>query len=179
MAFPVLLFNVVAHTPKEDVFDFDFLGAWTVAVLIGYLLAGLISLIFIRDGIGPMAVRAMNSTLGNTSMIGIPLCSALFGEGAGLTAVIVTISNAIVGVSLTILLICASRENNGSTLVNIYKIFTSLLSNPLIIAFLLGLYFSFFYGKPPELIGQFSTILSGAAIPVSYTHLTLPTTPYV
>lgn len=167
LAFPALLFDVVARTPKERIFDFEFLGAWTAAVLIGYLLAGVISLIWLKDGIGHASVRAMNSTLGNTSMIGIPLCTALFGSDAGVTAVLVTISNAIVGISITILLICASRNNGENLFKSLANIGLSLINNPLIIGFILGLLCSFFYGSPPQIIDQASSILSGAAIPCS------------
>jgi malonate transporter and related proteins len=167
LAFPVLLFIVIARTPRAEVLKIDFLGAWTVALFAGYALAGLLSILWQRDGREAMAVRGFNSSCGNTSMIGIPLCVAAFGQEAALLAVLATIVNAVIGVSMTVLLVESTRQRSTTRLRSIGRIAGSLARNPLMISFVLGFACSAGYGAPPLAISRLCEMLGGAAIPCS------------
>jgi len=167
LAFPVLLFIVIARTPRAEIFKAEFLGAWTVALLAGYFLAGAASLAWQRDGIAAMAVRGFNTSCGNTSMVGIPLCVAAFGKDAALLAVLATIANAVVGVSMTVLFIESSRQTAASRAQLVGRIAWSLAKNPLMISFVLGFACATWYGAPPPAVSSLCDMLGGAAIPCS------------
>jgi hypothetical protein len=167
LAFPTLLFIVIARAPRAEILKADFLGAWTVALLAGYLLAGAVSLIWRGGGIAPTAMRSFNTSCGNTAMVGIPLCIAAFGKGAALFAVLATIVNAVVGVSITVLFIEASRQAAVSRTHLIGRIAWSLAKNPLMIAFFLGFACAVGYGVPPPALTSLCDMLGAAAIPCS------------
>ena len=167
LAFPVLLFTVIARTPRDQILKVEFLSAWTVALLAGYFLAGALSLLWQRDGLAAMGVRGFNTSCGNTSMVGIPLCVAAFGKDAALLAVLATIANAVVGVSMTVLLIEGSRQAAASRAQLVGRIAWSLVKNPLMISFVLGFACAAWYGAPPPAVGSLCDLLGGAAIPCS------------
>jgi malonate transporter and related proteins len=167
LAFPILLFIVIARAPHTEILNVDFLGAWTVAVLAGYFVAAAVSLAWRGGGCEPMAVRGFNTACGNTSMVGIPLCVAAFGKGAALLAVMATIANAVVGVSMTVMFIEASRQAAVSRTLLVGRIAWSLTKNPLIIAFILGFACAVGYGAPPPAVSSLCDLLGGAAIPCS------------
>lgn len=167
LAFPTLLFIVIARTPRDEIFQVDFLGAWAVALFAGYFLAGALSLAWRGGGTAPMAVRGFNSSCGNTSMIGIPLCVAAFGKDAALLAVLATIANAVIGVSMTVLFIEGARLSDASRTRRIGRIAASVAKNPLIIAFVLGFACAATYGAPPPALDRLCDLLGTAAIPCS------------
>ncbi|MFT3803422.1 MAG: AEC family transporter [Burkholderiaceae bacterium] len=167
LAFPALLFIVIARTPRTEIFKAEFLSAWIVALLVGYFLASMTSLLWQRDGLAAMGVRGFNTSCGNTSMVGIPLCVSAFGKDAALLAVLATIANAVVGVSMTVLFIESSRQVAASRIGMVVNIAWSLAKNPLMIGFLLGFACAVWYGPPPPAVANLCDILGGAAIPCS------------
>jgi malonate transporter and related proteins len=167
LAFPTLLFIVIARSPRAEILNMDFLGAWTVALLVGYSLAGAISLLWRGGGFAPMAVRSFNSSCGNTSMVGIPLCIAAFGKEAALFPVMATIVNAVVGVSMTVLFIETSRQAAVSRAHLVGRIAWSLAKNPLMLSFILGFACAAGYGAPPPALNSLCDMLGGSAIPCS------------
>jgi malonate transporter and related proteins len=167
LAFPTLLFIVIARTPRAQILDAHFLGAWTVAVLVGYAIAGTISLVWRGGGPAPMAVRGFNSACGNTSMIGIPLCIAAFGQDTALLPVMATIVNAVVGVSMTVLFIEASRQKAVSRARLIGGIAWAMVKNPLMMSFVVGFACAAAYGAPPPAVTKLCEMLGGSAIPCS------------
>jgi malonate transporter and related proteins len=167
LGYPTLLFIVIARTPFQEILRFDFLGAWSTSLIVGYFLVAGISLLLLRDGLGAMGMRGFNASCGNTSMIGFPLCVAAFGQEMAIISVLATVLNAVIGVSLTVLLIETSTEKKTSVLDIARSILKSFAKNPLLIAFCLGLLVSFFYGKPPVVLTRFCEILGAAAIPCS------------
>lgn len=167
LAFPVLLFIVIARARRAEILNADFLGAWTAAVLVGYFLAGAIGLTWRGGGLEPMAVRGFNTACGNTSMVGIPLCIAAFGKDAALLAVMATIVNAVVGVSMTVLFIEASRQAAVSRTRLVGPIAWALAKNPLMISFVLGFACAVSYGPPPPAVDLLCDMLGGSAIPCS------------
>ena len=168
LAFPILLFIVIARAPHAEILNVGFLGAWTVAVLVGYFVAAAVSFTWRGGGWEPMAVRGFNTACGNTSMVGIPLCVAAFGKGAALLAVMATIANAVVGVSITVMFIEASRRQAAvSRTLLVGSIAWSLAKNPLIMAFILGFACAVGYGAPPPAVASLCDLLGGSAIPCS------------
>lgn len=167
LAFPVLLFTVIARTPYTEIFKAAFLGAWAVSVIAGYFLAGAASLLWQRDGLAAMGMRGFNSACGNTSMVGIPLCIAAFGKEAALLAVLATIANAVIGVSMTVMLIESSRQAGASRAKVAGRIAWSLAQNPLMISFVLGFACAAWYGPLPPAVANLADMLGAAAIPCS------------
>ncbi len=167
LAFPFLLFIVIARAPRAEIFKADFVSAWSVAVLVGYFIAGAVSLAWRGGGWEPMAIRGFNTACGNTSMVGIPLCVAAFGEEAALLAMLATIANIVVGLGMTVLFIEASRQVSVSRTHLVGRIAWSLAQNPLMVAFTLGFACAAGYGAPPPAISKLCDVLGGAAIPCS------------
>lgn len=167
LAFPALLFIVIARTPRAEIVQGGFLLAWTASVLVGYLLTCLLSLIARRDGWGAMGVRSMNTTCGNTAMIGIPLCVAAFGQDAALPAVLATTVLAVLNLSLTLFFLEAERQRGGAGRAVALKIARALAVNPLLIAVVCGIVYALLLGAPPPAMDRLFQTLGTAAIPCS------------
>ena len=173
VAFPALLFVVVAKTPPSQIFYWPFFGAWVGGLVVVYVLTVIASLVFFRDGLANMGMRGLNTTCASTAFIGIPLCTAAFGKDAAFPAVLATTLLAVIDLSASILLIETERNAKGKTTVILLNIGKALSRNPLMIGSALGVAVSLSGLELPLAATRFCEIVGGAAIPCSLVTLGL------
>lgn len=166
VAFPSLLFVVVARTPLEEIFYWPFLSVWVGSLGVTYVITAVISFVFYRDGVGNLAVRSMNTTCSSTAFMGVPLVVTAFGNEAALPAILATIVIVTVFVSITILLIEADSVSKNGAKNTFRAIGVSLAKNPLMISVVLGVLVTTF-GSLPKSIEKLGDVLGSAAIPCS------------
>ncbi|NVN99556.1 MAG: AEC family transporter [Geobacteraceae bacterium] len=166
-AFPALLFNFVARTPLEKIWNQAFLYAWLLSLGITYLATLAIGRFIYSDGTAGMAVRAMNCTCANTAFMGIPLLILVLGKEAALPGILATMVIVTVFFNLTLALIEVGRH--GDTRGKGYLIFAvvaSLAKNPLMIAVFAGALSSALLPMP-KAITILCELLGNAAVPCS------------
>jgi malonate transporter and related proteins len=173
VAFPALLFVVIARTPPALLLSGGFLGAWTASVAILYVITMAVSALLYGDGMGPMGMRSMNATCSSTAFIGIPLCVAAFGEGAALPAVLATTVLAIVDISATVLLLELDGKEGKPAGVILRKIVIGLIKNPLMIAVILGGIVTLSGLTLPAAFARFCDLAGACAVPLSLLTLGL------
>ena len=173
VSFPALLFVVVAKTPKEQILNWPFLGAWLGSVVIVFALTALVSVLVWRDSLSLLGMRSLNTTCSSTAFIGIPLCVAAFGPEAALPAALATTLLAVFDLSAAILLLELDRNTSTSGLRIVRNIATSLAKNPLMIGVMAGLVVAFTVGTLPVAVSRFCELAGGAAIPCSLIALGL------
>ncbi len=175
VAFPALLFVVVARTPREQILNWPFLGAWLGSVIIVFALTALVSTLLWRGSLSQMAMRSLNTTCSSTAFIGIPLCVAAFGAQAALPAALATTLLAVFDLSAAIVLLELDR-NTGTrarSWLIVKNIAASLARNPLMIGVVAGLVVAFTVGELPVAVVRFCELVGGAAIPCSLVALGL------
>jgi malonate transporter and related proteins len=171
LAFPALLFAVVARTPVDQIFYWPFLVAWMVSLSLMYALAAVASVAFYRDGLAALGVRGMNVSCASTAFMGIPLSIYAFGNEAALAAILATTIIVTVFFSVTLLLIEAGRDASAGAKPTLRSIAASLGKNPLMLAVVAGAASSALGLELPRALVRFLDVVGAAAIPCSLVAL--------
>jgi malonate transporter len=166
-AFPALLFNFVARTPLDKVWNQAFLCAWMLSLGITYLLTLAVSRFVYGDVTAGMAVRAMNCTCANTAFMGIPLLILTLGKEAALPGILATMVIVTVFFNLTLVLIEVGRHSDTRGKGHLFfSVAVSLAKNPLMLAVFAGTLSSALLPMP-KAISTLSELLGNAAVPCS------------
>lgn len=147
VAFPAIMLIALAQTPIDEILQWGFIAGYSLAMLITYLLVILVSHITNKGRADLAALRALNSTFGNTAFIGIPLLSMLFpGEQAALTAAAIASLLSVIVFALVLVVIELYQEKSNEK--QEYKqsplliVALSLIKNPVVIGSAIGVLLS-------------------------------------
>ncbi|WP_185826849.1 AEC family transporter [Shewanella canadensis] len=141
IAFPAIMLIALAQTPIEEILQWGFIAGYSIAMLLTYLLVAVISLLINKNRSDIAAVRALNTTFGNTAFIGIPLLSMMFpGQQSAFTAAaIASLLSVVVFAIVLVTLELYQGEKKQSPLLTIAQ---SLLQNPIVIGSGIGVLLS-------------------------------------
>lgn len=166
-AFPALLFNFVARTPLDKMWNQTFLYAWLLSLSITYLVTLLVSRLLYGDGTAGMAVRAMNCTCANTAFMGIPLLILALGKEAALPGILATMVIVTVFFNLTLAMIEVGRQSSTRGKRHLlFRVAVSLAKNPLMLSVFAGALSSALLPMP-KAITTLCELLGNAAVPCS------------
>ncbi|GGI94898.1 transporter [Shewanella hanedai] len=147
VAFPAIMLIALAQTPIDEILQWGFIAGYSLAMLITYLLVILVSYITNKGRADLAALRALNSTFGNTAFIGIPLLSMLFpGEQTALTAAAIASLLSVIVFALALVVIELYQEKSSGK--QEYKqsplviVALSLIKNPVVIGSAIGVLLS-------------------------------------
>ncbi|MDA7963511.1 AEC family transporter [Ruegeria sp.] len=162
-ALSAMLFRFAATLPFDAIFN----GRLMIGYLIGtagvYALATLVAYLRGLD-IPTAAVEAQCAAIGNVGFLGLPMLALLFSEAAIGPVMLVLTVDLVVFSSLIVILINGGREGRLS-LGTLRQIGIGLLKNPMILSISAGLIWSALRIPVPAPLGDFLTILGGAATP--------------
>lgn len=142
-AMPAFIFRMMAAKDLSAIDDWPVVLAYLSAQLPIFLGGLLLGAWFFRQSMAEMTIQAFGSSFSNSVVLGLPLVLGLFGERAGLPALLIITLDIVVFSLITVLLEIATI-NNGSTAarpsrVAFRNLGRALLFNPLIIAMVLGI----------------------------------------
>jgi predicted permease len=140
------------------------IGLGLVGPLVGYGLATLLSHLKHWDWTRRSVFQVSGAT-GNTGFLGIPICTALFGNQGTILALLYDLGNSIYLLTLGLGAFQkedAQRSSPGKQILTIVKRFC----NPIIVALLIGAGFSLAGIQMPDMLESSIRDLSGVAIPV-------------
>jgi malonate transporter and related proteins len=138
-AIPALLFRTIAGAEALPVSPLDIWAAFFGALAITWALAAIATRVLLRRPAIDAASIAMTATYGNTVMLGIPLCLAVFGDAAAAPiAVILSIHTALLWGFGTLQHQWVARSAATDPGQLILTIVRDLLRNPLILAIIAG-----------------------------------------
>lgn len=159
---PVLLFRNVYRSDLGKDLDGRLLAFCLAGVVLEFLLAMLVvpRLESSRPACGVMVQAAFR---GNTVLLGLPICTSLFGPSGAATASLVL---AVVVPVLNVLAVLALEFFRGNSL-DPRRVVRGMATNPLIIASLLGILFSLAGWKLPGVLEDTVSDLAGAASPIA------------
>lgn len=172
IALPIMLFLEVAKSGFSNSLNLRLIVFCLISVTSVFLLTSLIAPLFIRDRTkcGAFVQGACRS---NFAILGVPLAENLFGEsGTGVIAIVTPFVILMFNTYSVILLSVFSekRENrlNRKALGNIFK---NVVTNPLIIAVILGVPFMLWGIELPSVADKTLTHLKNLATPLALISL--------
>jgi len=165
VALPALLFRSMAGVDLAEVFDVGFIAGFLGALLVLWLIAGLLARLLFGHGLVLATLHGMNGVYGNSGYMGIPLAITAFGEAAALPAIVATVINTAVVVGIAVVLIELGQKKGESAGRVALNLGSSLVRNPMLAAPALGLLYAATGLDLPTPVDAFTGILGAAAGP--------------
>ena len=162
-ALSAMLFRFAATLPFAEIFNARLILGYLLGTVTVYVLASAISWLRGLD-IPTAAVEAQCAAIGNVGFLGLPMLALLFSEAAIGPVMLVLTVDLVVFSSLIVILINGGRD--GKLTPTTFKLIgMGLVRNPMIVSISAGLIWSSLKIPVPEPLGDFLTILGGAATP--------------
>ncbi|NWG27046.1 MAG: AEC family transporter [Ignavibacteriaceae bacterium] len=164
VSLPALVFINIAEIDLSEAIEFNQIIYIYAATLVSFFLIWLFSIPFIKDGKN-LSVFVQGAYRSNFAIVGFAIISKLFGtyalgKAAIVLAFILPLYNILAVIILTIPLRKEKKLNMKNTLFEI-------VLNPLIIAVIIGLPFSFYKIKIPSFINLTIGFLAELALPLA------------
>lgn len=166
VAFPALLFVVMAKAPIEKIFYWSFLGAWGSGLLITFVITMILTSVIWRESLSKVSMAGLITTCSSTAFMGVPLVVVAYGDEAAIPAIMATTFLVIVVISFSLFLIEMDCDSSRNAMGIIRSIALSLIKNPLMIGAILGALTGFIIDLPEAVAGLFD-LVGKSAIPVS------------
>lgn len=145
IAMPALIFRLMARTDIAGIDDWPVIAAYFTAQLPLFFGGLIIGGWLLRQTMAEMTIQAFGSSFSNGVVLGLPLVLSLYGEAAGVPALlIIMLDIAIFGVITLLLEIASLREKPGASprlSIMLRNLSLSVGANPLILASVLGIVF--------------------------------------
>lgn len=165
-ALPPLLFTFTARAPVAESLNWPFIGAFLGGTLLTFACAFAASRLVFRNDTAASFVHGQAAVFANTVYLGIPLFLLAFGEQRTMPAItaalclLVVISGVIAGVD-----VCLNRASTPGGIAR--DALGSLARNPLAVAPLAGVLFSFWEIGIPAGVGAYLDMLGRVASPAA------------
>lgn len=160
---PLLLFYNVYKTDLSVVFNPKLLIFSIISVILVFLLLFIIIPLLEKDN-RKRGVIIQGIFRSNFVIFGVPVCEALFGQNAtGVASMLIAI---VVPLFNFLAVICLEIYRGGN--INFKKIIKGIITNPLIIASIIGLFFIYFKIKLPAPIEKTINDISKIATPLAF-----------
>ncbi|MBW4706615.1 AEC family transporter [Roseobacter sp. YSTF-M11] len=162
-ALTAMLFRFSANLSLADVWDANLVSGYLFGTMAVYLIATVVAYIRKLD-VATSAVEAQCAAIGNVGFLGVPMLTLLMGEAAIGPIMMALAVDLIVFSSLIVILITGSRD--GRVNLGILRtVGLGLIRNPMIVAIVVGLAWSYSEWPIPAPANEFLSILGGAATP--------------
>ena len=160
---PLLLFYNVYKTDLSIVFNPKLLIFSIISVILVFLLLFIIIPLLEKDN-RKRGVIIQGIFRSNFVIFGVPVCEALFGQNAtGVASMLIAV---VVPLFNFLAVICLEIYRGGN--INFKKIIKGIITNPLIIASIIGLFFIYFKIKLPTPIEKTINDISKIATPLAF-----------
>ncbi|MGF6226302.1 malonate transporter [Inquilinus ginsengisoli] len=166
IALPALLFLAMARTPVAGILNLNFIGAFLGGVLAVWLLGSVLGALIHRADAGEATMQGMNAGFSNTGYMGIPLFAAAFGPARGLPpASLATVIMSVACVGLAVVALELTGSRGRGILAALRDVAVALLKNPLVVAPVLGVLWSWSGLAVPTPLATLLSLLGAAASP--------------
>ena len=163
--YPVIIFYNIYDAPGISVFD-----PWVILFFLGYIFFTFFFLCFTIPRIEPepryRGVMVQGIFRSNFVLFGLPITASVYGEEIGMTAVIIAVIVPVYNI-LSVVILEVFRGNKPSA----KKICTGILTNPLMIGSLIGLFFLITGLKLPYFAEKTVKDLAGVTTPLALVAL--------
>jgi predicted permease len=164
VSLPALVFINIYEIDLGRAIDIKQIGFIYAATLISYLFTWFASVPFIKDGKN-LSVFVQGAFRSNYAIVGLAIISKMFGDNAlGHATLILAFVLPLYNVLAVIILTVPLRKERK---LDIKKTFMEILFNPLIIAVVVGIPFSYFEVKLPIMIEDTTAFIAELALPLA------------
>lgn len=172
LALPALLFDIMAHTTWQAIYQPRFIAAFALSCFIVFALTIALRL---RRGrhLADVSIDGLNAAYPNTGFIGFPLSLIVFGRGSLTLTTIAAIITVCVLFAVAIVLIEIGLQTESHPVHLARKVGLSLVKNPLLIAPVLGALWAASGVPLPGSAETFFKLLGEAASPCALVALGL------
>jgi predicted permease len=146
-AMPAFIFRMMADTDMSAIEDWPIILAYFSAQLPIFLGGLLMGAWLFRQSMAEMTIQAFGSSFSNGVVLGLPLVLGLYGEQAGVPALLIITLDIVIFSLITVLMEVATLERAGEAAIRpialLSKLGRAVLFNPLILAMVLGIGMAF------------------------------------
>lgn len=164
VALPALFFRILSRTPFEQLAQWDFIKATTLATFSAYSVSFVIGLIA-RRNIADATMASVAGGFGNVGYMGPGLALATLGQDAAVPVALIFSFDALLTFALVPLLMAFSGTGRTSLPRALWEVVTGVLFNPLLIAAALGVAAAAYRVEPPEAVDRLLQFLYTSAAP--------------
>ena len=170
LALPALLFKVTATATWDEIWQPGFVATLCISTAIIFVIT-----VWLRTTkeikLVDACIDGLSASYANTGFLGIPLCLLVFGEKGLLPAVIATLIVACVLFAIGIILVEVSLQEERHPTKAFIKVSKALISNPLLVAPIIGGCWSATGATLNSAVFQFISLLGMAATPCALVSL--------
>lgn len=167
VALPPLLFLGMARAPIEEVLHVPFLLTFTLATYILWASGALIGWLVHRESVEVAAMQGMNCSYSNTGYMGIPMFVTAFGDAGLLPATLSTVVMSTISIGTIVIVLEATRSRADQVLKAARDTALALLKNPLVMAPVAGILWSWLDLPKPAPAVTLLSLLGDAASPAA------------
>uniref|UniRef100_A0A7V2ZM04 AEC family transporter n=1 Tax=Ignavibacterium album TaxID=591197 RepID=A0A7V2ZM04_9BACT len=164
VSLPTLVFMQISEMDLSKTINFPQIIFIYTGTIVTFILIWLISIPFIKDG-KDRSVFIQGAFRSNFAIVGFAIISNLFGQSAlGKAAIILAFILPLYNILAVIVLTVPLRHTNQ---LSFYPIIKEILLNPLIVAVIIGIPFSYFTIELPDIVLTTGSYLSDLALPLA------------
>ena len=159
-ALPAFLFLAIVQSSPEDIFNWPFIDANFLAIVICFLLGGAASFFIFKAPWKELPLQGMTTSFGTTAYMGVPLLLTAFGTSSSLAASLATFVHIVPMVVFVSIWFEIVGKEHPSFLHLIKDIIFVVIKNPLFIAVFAAAIFSIFSIPLPPAVLTLVTMFS-------------------
>lgn len=165
---PAAIFSALSSKPLDQVWNKDYVIAYTLGSLLAFLVVAIIALIKLGRSPSHAVILGLGGSFSNSLLIGFPIIYFLFGTKALIPfSLTLVVENLIMLPLLLTLADLASRESRGSLKRTVLETSRNLAKNPIVIAIVLGMLCSGLNWHTPETVTRIIDILASTVTGVA------------
>ena len=164
-ALPAFLFLQMSETPPSRIFELGFVVAYAVGALAMFALGAALARVLFRCPLAECSVFGLAGSYGNIGFLAIPLLTAVVGDALAVPLALMLTVDLVLLVPLGMLVIEAGRGRGHVAIRVLRAALRVILTNPLVIAIVLGLAVAAAGVQLPHPIRVFADLLGGTAGP--------------
>jgi len=164
IALPAFMFTSVANSDVSLFFNLGFLWRYEISTIIIFLSSAWLGLLLFRLNTQESGVLGLASAYPNYGYMGVPLAIMAFGHEAALPMALILLADTVILLALVAIFVAPRQGHFGVVVLNIIR---TMISNPLLVSVVVGVFFALFELKLPEMVNGLVVMLSGAAAPTA------------
>jgi len=162
---PPFMFTNILKASDELVFNWNFIFCFEIVTMLILILSFIISFFVLKNSKKNSSLFSLNASYPNYGYMGIPLCILAFGEKASIPISLILLIDTIVLLTFTSLFI--EFDKKKSLFIEIFKLFVSMVKNPILVASIIGFLFVILDIHIPKFVLTFLETLAFAATPTA------------
>jgi malonate transporter len=166
-ALPSMLFKVISERPITDIFNSQYIFAYTTGSAIAFLFSFLMAFYVSRRNISSSSIIGMGGSISNSGFIGYPIVIQIMGPTAEIPFILTLLIELVIMVPFTLTIADSALNKDINFINSIAKSTFSVLKSPIIVSIIFGMIFSIWAIQPPVEIKTTVNMLSLASGPVA------------